>query len=222
MSDDLTKYEIDQINRVDAKLSETKQKTNQAAARFEEKFKQVALAIAQLYSTIGGSQSPEAYNAFNNAAIKLTEFYTEIKDAKNFENKQGYVTKEREVLKWAKTRKKQQIRRDELIANVTGTSIQRPGSYYNESRGSSPPHAAHSRTHFSRSRGSPQRRSPRPSTSIRNSKSFRNDGGISSIQETMGNFTMSSPPRSENRKRNFQIFDDAVNDVLGNKRVKYS
>jgi len=40
MSDDLTKYEIDQINRVDAKLSETKQKTNQAAARFEEKFKQ--------------------------------------------------------------------------------------------------------------------------------------------------------------------------------------
>lgn len=218
MSEDLTKYEIEQINRVDAKYLETKQKNNQATARFEEKFKQVALAIAQLYSTIGGSQSPEAYNAFNNAAIKLTEFYTEIKEAKNFENKQGYVTKEREVLKWAKTRKKHNIRRDDLIANVTGTTVQRPSSYYNESRGSSPPHA--SRTHFSRSRGSPQRRSPRPSSSIRTSKSFRND--VSSIQETMGNFTMSSPPRSD-RKRQFQIFDDAVNDVLGNnKRVKYS
>ena len=53
MSEDLTKYEIEQINRVDAKFSETKQKTNQATVRFEEKFKQVALAIAQLYSTIG-------------------------------------------------------------------------------------------------------------------------------------------------------------------------
>ena len=53
MSEDLTKYEIEQINRVDAKFSETKQKNNQATVRFEEKFKQVALAIAQLYSTIG-------------------------------------------------------------------------------------------------------------------------------------------------------------------------
>ena len=58
-----------------------------------------------------------------------------IKEAKNFENKQGYVTKEREVLKWAKTRKKHNIRRDDLIANVTGTTVQRPSSYYNESRG---------------------------------------------------------------------------------------
>ena len=53
MSDELTKYEIDQINRIDAKFSEIKQKNNQATSRFEGKFKEVALAIAQLYSTIG-------------------------------------------------------------------------------------------------------------------------------------------------------------------------
>ena len=108
--------------------------------------------------------------------------------------------------------------------------------------GSSPP----SRSQYSRSRGSPQRRSPRPSSSIRPPKTFRSDvshlqvwlGSIPGIfkfptrakkifQETMGNFSMGSPPRNRNsdRKRNFQIFDAAVNDPnfsQGHKRMKFS
>ena len=131
--------------------------------------------------------------------------------------------------------------------------------------GSSPP----SRSQYSRSRGSPQRRSPRPSSSIRPPKTFRSDvshlqvwlGWIPRIlkfplfnldmthmisydsyhmthvvaldmskqifQETMGNFSMGSPPRNRNsdRKRNFQIFDAAVNDPnfsQGHKRMKFS
>ena len=47
------------------------------------------------------------------------------------------------------------------------------------------------------------------------------------FQETMGNFSMGSPPRNRNsdRKRNFQIFDAAVNDPnfsQGHKRMKFS
>lgn len=85
------------------------------------------------------SQGPEAYNAFKHAACKLTEFYNETKgkntkslkngslqflisEAKTNEHACGYTTKEREMIKWAKSRKKHGIRRDDLIANITGES----------------------------------------------------------------------------------------------------
>jgi len=207
MCEDLSSFELDQIDRVEAKYHEISKKNSEKL--FEEKFKEVALAITQLYTSVGNHRGPEAYSAFNYAACKLTEFYNEIKDARTNDHKCGYTCKERELLKWTKTRKKH-IRREDLIANITG---------------SSPP----SRTQYSRSRGSPQRRSPRPSSSIRPPKTFRSD--VSHLQETMGNFSMGSPPRNRNsdRKRNFQIFDAAVNDPNfsssqghSHKRMKFS
>jgi len=202
--DDLSPFELEQIARLETKVVDARHKSAQASAKAEDKFKEVALAITQLYTIIASSQGPEAYNAFKHAACKLTEFYNETKEAKTNEHACGYTTKEREMIKWAKSRKKHGIRRDDLIANITG---------------SSPPHRTHqtfARRDYSRSRGSPQRRSPRPSTSAHR---FRGSD-VSHIQERMENgFTMSSPPRSD-RKRHFQLFDEAVN--ASSKRTKYS
>ena len=44
-----------------------------------------------------------------------------LKDARTNDHKCGYTCKERELLKWTKTRKKH-IRREDLIANITGTT----------------------------------------------------------------------------------------------------
>ena len=51
-----------------------------------------------------------------------TQNFEFIKDARTNDHKCGYTCKERELLKWTKTRKKH-IRREDLIANITGKSL---------------------------------------------------------------------------------------------------
>ena len=54
--------------------------------------------------------------------VDPTQNYEFVKDARTNDHKCGYTCKERELLKWTKTRKKH-IRREDLIANITGKSL---------------------------------------------------------------------------------------------------
>ena len=51
MCEDLSSFELDQIDRVEAKYHEISKKNSEKL--FEEKFKEVALAITQLYTSVG-------------------------------------------------------------------------------------------------------------------------------------------------------------------------
>jgi hypothetical protein len=82
MSEDLSSFELDQIDLVESKYHEISKKNSEKI--YEEKFKEVALAITQLYTSVGNHRGPEAYSAFNYAACKLSEFYNEIKDILTF------------------------------------------------------------------------------------------------------------------------------------------
>ena len=53
--------------------------------------------------------------------VDPTRNFEFLKDARTNDHKCGYTCKERELLKWTKTRKKH-IRREDLIANITGES----------------------------------------------------------------------------------------------------
>ena len=51
MCEDLSSFELDQIDRVESKYHEISKKNSEKL--FEEKFKEVALAITQLYTSVG-------------------------------------------------------------------------------------------------------------------------------------------------------------------------
>ena len=51
--DDLTPFELEQIARLESKCIDARHKSSQSTQRSEDKFKEVALAITQLYTIIG-------------------------------------------------------------------------------------------------------------------------------------------------------------------------
>lgn len=53
--DDLSPFELEQIARLETKVVDARHKSAQASAKAEDKFKEVALAITQLYTIIGTS-----------------------------------------------------------------------------------------------------------------------------------------------------------------------
>ena len=84
MNDDLSKWEIEAGDAVEAKYEETSIQTNLESdaclRRLEDRFKEVALAITQLYTSFHSNSSnnrADAYTAFRTAACKLTDFYNE-------------------------------------------------------------------------------------------------------------------------------------------------
>ena len=85
---DLSKWEVEAIDSVEAKYEEVAlaQTVDSEAhlLRLESRFKEVALAITQLYTSFHSNSSntrADAYSAFRTAACKLTDFYNESKGA---------------------------------------------------------------------------------------------------------------------------------------------
>ena len=85
---DLTKWEQDAISTVEQNYEESANfaqvDSEGCRLRLESRFKEVALAITQLYTSyshaLGSPQHrQDAYNAFRAAACKLTDFYNESK-----------------------------------------------------------------------------------------------------------------------------------------------
>ena len=85
---DLTKWELDAISAVEQTYEESANfaqvDSEGCRLRLESRFKEVALAITQLYTSyshaLGSPQHrQDAYNAFRTAACKLTDFYNESK-----------------------------------------------------------------------------------------------------------------------------------------------
>lgn len=54
--DDLSPFELDQIARLETKVVEARHKSTLSTAKAEDRFKEVALAITQLYTIIGISR----------------------------------------------------------------------------------------------------------------------------------------------------------------------
>ena len=53
--EDLSPFELEQIKRLEAKYEAARHKATQATARSDDKFKEVAIAITQLYTIIGNN-----------------------------------------------------------------------------------------------------------------------------------------------------------------------
>ena len=86
MCDDLSKWEVDAIDSVEQRYEEVALKANvdseACLLRLENRFKEVALAITQLYTSYHSGTTntrADAYSAFRTAACKLTDFYNESK-----------------------------------------------------------------------------------------------------------------------------------------------
>lgn len=223
MDSDLSKWELEAIDSVEQRYEEVALKANvdseACLLRLENRFKEVALAITQLYTSYhSGSTNTraDAYSAFRTAACKLTDFYNESKDCHSVirerSRRYGQTSKDRDLAKWTKARRRM-VRREDILSSITGKSppTRQTPSFSRHSLG-------RNADSFTRSRNSPQRRSPRPSTSNAQSHKPRRNSlfnkDLSHLQETMGDFSMGSPPRPESsRKRAFQMFDEAVNDI---------
>lgn len=226
---DLTKWEQDAISTVEQNYEESANfaqvDSEGCRLRLESRFKEVALAITQLYTSyshaLGSPQHrQDAYNAFRAAACKLTDFYNESKECHSVirerSRRYGQSSKDRDLAKWAKARRRM-VRREDIFSTLIGKPPpSRPTSSFSKSLS----HSQLANEAINRSRNSPQRRSPRPSTSTAAaSKSQRRNSllnkDLSHLQETMDDFSMGSPPRetlASSRKRAFQMFDEAVND----------
>lgn len=231
---DLSKWEAEAIDSVEAKYEEVALAANVDSEahllRLETRFKEVALAITQLYTSFHSNSSNtrvDAYSAFRTAACKLTDFYNESKECHSVirerSRRYGQTSKDRDLAKWAKTRRRM-VRREDILSSITGKSPPTRQSAPTASQfGRHGPSLGRSSESFGvavrhGSRNSPQRRSPRPSTSTtqthkpRRNSLFNKD--LSHLQEEMGDFSMGSPPRPESsRKRAFQMFDEAVADI---------
>ncbi|CAG5107315.1 Oidioi.mRNA.OKI2018_I69.chr1.g3259.t1.cds [Oikopleura dioica] len=213
MCDDLSVWEEDAIAALEATFEQVARRRDleaqQSLIRLEKGFREAALAIAQLYS----NQSRENYQAFRTAACKLTDFYKESKDSFNSVREKskelGRVQRDQESVKWLRTRRRM-IRREEMLGKMANRSppplLPPPGV---------PPLERQKTCLAKRNRNSPQRRSPRPGPSSQPCIHRCNTNcnkELSNIQNTLDDFSVSSPPRTEkvSRKRALQLFDDAV------------
>ncbi|CBY37315.1 unnamed protein product [Oikopleura dioica] len=219
MCDDLSPWEQDAIAALEATFEQVARRRDieaqQSLMKLEKGFREAAMAIAQLYST----QSRENYQAFRTAACKLTDFYKESKDSINSEREKskelGRVQRDQESVKWLRSRRRM-IRREEMLGKMANRSpppcLPPPAVSPMERQ------ILTKRSNFDlRNRNSPQRRSPRPGPSSQpcmHRCSTNCNKELSNIQNTLDDFTVSSPPRTEktSRKRALQLFDDAVYD----------
>ena len=74
MCEDLSSFELDQIDRVESKYHEISKKNSEKL--FEEKFKEVALVITQLYTSVGKFYNYKRFqfiNIFDEKSIFLVK-----------------------------------------------------------------------------------------------------------------------------------------------------